>query len=198
MLWGALGGQDLTLALRKTAWNSPLAFRNLFSRSGMSVLQLSEKEQEGTLPEKRIHDQRGAALLKCEKKQHQGLAPSRQRATPELPFASEHCFTWKWFYSGVHLYRGTNKNRSGHAAPHTSYKTLKETFKSFLASTSPLEKQELAGFPLTSMNALWYKPGTKSTHQPTQSKNQLIQHTATTSNNETSGWLWRCHSTAPC
>jgi len=55
MLWGALGGQDLTLAPRKTALNSALAFRNLFSRSGRSVLQLSGKQQEGTLPAKRLH-----------------------------------------------------------------------------------------------------------------------------------------------
>lgn len=60
------------------------------------------------------------------------------------------CFTWKWFYSGIHLYRGTNKNKWGHAASHTSYKTLKENLKSFLASASPLVKQQLAGFPVTS------------------------------------------------
>lgn len=68
MLQRALGGQDLTLAPRKTDLNSPLAFRNLFSRSG-EVFPLAARAE--------APENRGAALLKSQKKQYQHLVPGR-------------------------------------------------------------------------------------------------------------------------
>lgn len=80
---------------RKTALNSHLAFRNLFSRSGRSALELPGKQQEDTLPAKSLAGQRGAALLKCETA---ASRPCSQEASSNSNSAL--CF-WTQLYLGV-------------------------------------------------------------------------------------------------
>lgn len=82
MLQGALGGQDLTLAPRKTDLNSPLAFRNLFSRSG-EVFPLAAREEA---PENREEQ----PCLNVRKSSINTLFPGGKQHLKIVPSASEH------------------------------------------------------------------------------------------------------------
>lgn len=117
MLQGALGGQDLTLAPRKTDLNSPLAFRNLFSRSG-EVFPLAAREAPRRhSPSKEAPENREEQpCLKVRKSSINTSFPGGKQHLKIVPSASEHWSPCGWFYPGVRSYRGPKQNRSGRVA----------------------------------------------------------------------------------